>query len=1673
MRLYICAILVALPIFMFGSPISLISESSDALTLKFVLPAYELEETKIENEKYHQIVMDEGSFSSEEGHPQLKVFSVPVAIPIDGQATVRVLSSATENLRNIKIAPAASINLDDGEVSYSYKKDYAAYSKSSLYPSQIVEVSEPAFVGNRRFVTVRVFPFQYSAANHQLTVHNEIEIAVSISGSKGGSPTWQISKNPLDPVADKFFINNLSSKSWRKPKDKADSYESPKNSTDQVSAIQFVVDSEGIYKVGYRELKDFIIEMTDSLDVQMSWDIDNVDPRYLELSDEHGQIPIHFEGENDGSFDNGDFFEFFGDRHYGKTAYYDDYTAENIYTLGIKDGYGARMVVENGGLINSNPMQYILADAYEETMHFEQQLVSDKLGMGWSSGNPNYYREDVWFWKKINAPNLEIVPIELQYPIDSVIRKAGAKIGMHGLTYKENLGQGEYDHEAAIRLNQAMVNTHSWRGQTEKVFYNQDPISNSFLRHGTNNVYISLSGNTESGDREQVLLDYIEVTYWRQYKTDQDFMKFSKPKDRPNGLIQFELEGFSSPNVSVYKIGSSKFTSMQIEPFHVDGAAPWTVSLQDSVSSQAIRYYAVEEGSKKVPKRMRLRLPSDLHNPMQAANVIVITPHEFIESEGTLLLSDIWQAEGHVVKIVDLQNIYDEFNSGIVSAQAIKDFLKYAYNNWSEPQLSHVMLLGEGIADTRDNSPSRMYNVIPVKKVWTYKHGATASDTWYGCIVGEDTVSDITIARICVWTPQQIMDYALKAQSYRDNLLTNRLWNSHLTFTSGGKINDPDDIFAQQSERIRRRFVPQDYRVKRVYTSAQTVSQSYFGGTFDLKDAINSGTQFVQFMGHGGGRVWADYNLFNFNDVATLNNQTYPVFLSLACYASAFDTNGANSISEALVNTPNKGGIVALGFTGLGYLYQDEDWGLAFNEAAFSHDFENLGDAYLYALARFSSITNSTAARMAMTDGSAYLGDPLIRLNKPVPGLSVNVLNANPASGDTLRVRASFPQDVSAARLYITDLKEIVRNVAYDLPVINGEYNATYVIPQTGTNYTRNVIVAGYSPTKEYVGHSFFGVGRPAVKHYDCLPKMPSYADSIGFSAKVFSMDTIMNMHCSVRTDSTTDFYGVVHTTWEDLPMQISQEDGSIWFTTSKLKKFKTGKDLIFKYFFTTADSVHYESPMESIQIAGPDIALRDIVFDPGNAEPKLRIKSINIGNTPSITTDLKLYAKRHGSVYELFSTQDFAPLGVNEERWDEIDLQNMPNGHLTFEARVNTSRVFSEWHLYENTNNNISITVPMNYFSVDSSGATIQSIDQNLSCEVPPGFVSSGTAGMALNNLPVIVPINQPDVRPILMRHPNLNGENQYSTPYEIKLLDSTLVDSLGFFVSGKRLDLTFLYHATDEDTQGHESDNSYKIYRYNDEYQKWILHGGHVSVSADKVSFEVSREGIFGIFRNTDKKLPSVDVNVEDQEFTVGGYVAGDGVVSLLLSDANGIDVIDNSIHLFLNGNIVPESDYVISVNRENINRVPIKYQLDVERGNHEVKVDCRDLNGNFMTREIQFIVNDHFDIINIGNYPNPVLGQAEDPKNDGRTRFTYTLTDSADEVFIKVYTISGRLVKTMRHLPTGVGYHEYPRTVYAWDCKDEQGYILANGTYFYKVVARRGNKKIEKIMKMAILR
>ena len=149
-------------------------------------------------------------------------------------------------------------------------------------------------------------------------------------------------------------------------------------------------------------------------------------------------------------------------------------------------------------------------------------------------------------------------------------------------------------------------------------------------------------------------------------------------------------------------------------------------------------------------------------------------------------------------------------------------------------------------------------------------------------------------------------------------------------------------------------------------------------------------------------------------------------------------------------------------------------------------------------------------------------------------------------------------------------------------------------------------------------------------------------------------------------------------------------------------------------------------------------------------------------------------------------------------------------------------------------------------------------------------------------------------------------------------------------------------------------------------------------------------------------------------------------------------------------------------------------MKYQLNnLEKGTYFLTLDCNDVNGNPHSIGIEFEVRTQFDIIRVANYPNPVKTVTNNYENSARTRFTYVLTDDADKVTLKIYTVSGRLIQTFKDLPSSVGYHEYPRSVLGWDCRDKDGYFLANGVYFYRIIAKKGSKKVEKIQKMAILK
>lgn len=1631
-----------------ADPIQLEEVAANQLIINFELPDYEISGGIARRDNYQTIEAPGSLIHLESGYPQIPYYSGSLGLPIDGDFYIQIIDYDQTMLRNINLRPTDSFLEDSvNKESVSYKNP-SVYQKDALYPSRLVEKGSTAYHRDRYFAGFVINPFQYNPVRNELVITHNLTLRINIIGDTTSKTRRASSESFIDKAASEFILNNTHSQHWRKERVPLTNlnYRSPNT----IEEIQIVVDSEGIYQVSYEDL----IEALQDYEYSLAFDWDNLDPRYFELSSQDGIVPIHFSGENNHSFDPGDYFEFWGVPNYGEETYYDAYTAENVYTLKLNNHLGSRLAVANGGLQVSDPTQYIVPSSYKHTVHLEEQRTRNHLGAQ-VYYDPDFYREDIWFWQRVDAPSMRAVPFELEYPMPSDIKSADVKVSLWGATYTRLPGSqwpntNILDHHALVYVNDALINNHMWNGQREKIFTNTQPVINSVLNHGSNNLYITLPG-IQGIENEQVLLDYIEISYWREYKTDNDMIKFSKPQDMPNGLYQFELENFTESEISVYVLGNSILENVQIEPSS-ELIGTFEVAFQHEVFTDDIRFYAVGENSKKSPLEIRAKTPSNLHYTGNQADYIIITSNDFIDNEGTQLFKSIWEQQGYAVKLVNQQHIFDEFSDGIRSAQAIKDFLSYAYHNWQEPALTHVMLLGDGLTDERDDSSNRPYNIIPFRNVWFERRGATASDNWYGCIVGEDPVPDIVIARLPIWREEQIIEVANKTLQYLENPNYDDLWHSKITLVGGGKPHE-GSFFSKQNERIRAGHIPQFYHINRVYGNVEDLPDGYHGTTIDLKNYINEGTKYLQFIGHGGGYIWGDYNLLNRDDISTLMNQNFPFVASLSCFASAFNNRGSTSIGEEFVITPNRGAIAHIGFTGYGYKYADEYYGMYLNDGIFKENVRTVGEIVDFAKTRFFLAATSSNIKTALIHGSALLGDPMIKLFCPPKDTQIELSDYNLSEGDSLHIQAEVGDQITHGVFRIYDEDEILlpEYQPITIPAIENQITSPpFIIPSSPDSiYAHTVKLFAYGHNTSSIGMTNYAVGQSAMVNLQIIPETPTESDSIMIKADFFAEEGIQSVTCHIAPQST---------------ISMSNISGHTYSLDNYIQPHNAGN--VIKFHFEIVDQLGNITLTneKTITISGPDLALQSIELVEKNNLPAIKMKVRNIGSIASGSCFLRIFDTLTSPPVLIDSTE-VEPVESMAYRFEHVFIPLL-NGEYRFRATINPGgESFSE---YTYANNSItSEQYEINMYAVGDSLVTGTSLDGNLACTFPPDLNYQPSI-FYINSLGNLESEYQPDIKPITLK----NG--MLSQAYEIGTLNpEVLSDSLGHF-QNKTVTLEFHYSEQDSTTLAWQDDGRFAVYRWQPEFEKWIFQGGYTDVDDKIIVYEAQKTGIYSVFYNDDHTKPTVSLNVEGQEFTHGGYIAGDGTISIILKDENGIDLFDNVPELYLEGQLIKQENYSIAITSDNLIHVPIKYKLEnLSEGNYTLEIECHDLNSNHVSHSLDFRVSAKFDIINLANYPNPISLNTENPVNRGRTRFTYVLTDNADKVDLKIYTVSGRLVKKFSNLSSSVGYHEFPRSVHGWDCRDEEGYLLANGVYFYRITAKKGNKTIEKTGKMAIIK
>ncbi|MEY3503908.1 MAG: hypothetical protein RL349_499 [Bacteroidota bacterium] len=225
---------------------------------------------------------------------------------------------------------------------------------------------------------------------------------------------------------------------------------------------------------------------------------------------------------------------------------------------------------------------------------------------------------------------------------------------------------------------------------------------------------------------------------------------------------------------------------------------------------------------------------------------------------------------------------------------------------------------------------------------------------------------------------------------------------------------------------------------------------------------------------------------------------------------------------------------------------------------------------------------------------------------------------------------------------------------------------------------------------------------------------------------------------------------------------------------------------------------------------------------------------------------------------------------------------------------------------------------------------------------------------------------------------------------------------------------------------------------------------HNGQMDAQGYDTSFYVGGIDPNGV---ADEQGPDIQLFMNQEGFVNGSVTDESPVLLAKVSDENGINTVGNGIGhdiiAVLDGQtaqpVVLNDFYAANLDSYQSGEVRYQYQ-NLAPGPHTLSLKVWDVNNNSSTAQIDFIVQakEEPTLQHVLNYPNPFTTRTE-------FMFEHNQSCSSLDVQVQIFTVSGRLVKTIAE--------EVPTTGFRvaglfWDGRDDFGDELARGTYLYRL-------------------
>ncbi len=1009
----------------------------------------------------------------ETGVPDLKYKIITLGFQSIQGNVVQVITADYEDIPNVVLKPMPAFQVkDEIVVIKDISPNREKYAISEFLPGKVAEIPYVEQVRSMLIGNLNVFPLQYNPATKTLRRYSRIVIEVSFAAATAA----RIQSNDDELFGD-ILLNRNEAKTWKFGSTRTLN----KLTTGQPSVLaegnwyRIPISEEGMYRLDANWFSSNNINLA------------GVDPRKIKIYGNGGEElseslrrprpvdlvenAIYVEGEADGVFNPGDFVLFYGKSvqgvRYDSTArtlrhYIHHYSRVNYYWLTIATTTGKRMATQQS--VVASPT--LVPDWFTDIAWVEPDTVNIyRSGKSWLSFtiNPNASQARALSLFGV-VPNEEriyryqVVASTTNYLSSSFeVFENGAQISPNGghQIYGAGVNEGSFETRGSFPLN----------GTTSQLSFRY-----------------SVSEAAAVG-----YLDWVEVVYPRRFEAVNNFLRFRSLDT--DATIEYRLTGFTGA-VAIYNVTNFADVKRIVD---VTGSMR-AIERAGHVSE----YAAVAASAFKTPGNAVKIDTQNLRGIATQYDFIIVTSQEFMAAANRLEQHRENPLYGGLnTLVVDVNKIYNEFSGGVPDITAIRDFLKYAYDNWTPANPpDFVCFFGQASYDYKGIAGKSSY--VPT---WQ-------SDDSYNEI--QSTATDdffvrfgdpLSFERSRPW----MISGRLNARSAREaEIQVDKLiaydtqsardpWKLRIMYVADDgwspEYNDGAD-HTRGAETLASFYTPEVFDKKKIYTEEYPLVQGGQGRRRPeayqaIIDGINRGALIVNYTGHGNPTVWAHESIFSVQTSIPqlVNANKLCVFFGATCNFSQFDDFNRSTGSEILLNKIGGGAIGVVSASRKVYSNDNQRLNNGIYQAMFVEDAGRvIVERVATAIYRYKQTSNDN------NDEKYFLlGDPTMRLQFPSSSISIDSVNG-------------FAVDASSARIQLRSLARVtvkgtIRNQSNEIDsTVSGK--TVLVVNDATRDVPIPTIAYHYAATGSIVYQGENSVSRGKFSATFVVPKDIAYADS-------------------------------------------------------------------------------------------------------------------------------------------------------------------------------------------------------------------------------------------------------------------------------------------------------------------------------------------------------------------------------------------------------------------------------------------------------------------------------------------------------------------------------------------------------------------------------------------------